>query len=241
MAPRISLIASISLATFIVALLAATQFRSQPLAPSNRFARNEALRSSVTELEAENRRLKARVQDLQTETRKLEDESARRSSEAQRVKSLLDTQREIVGLVPLRGPGLTVSLRDGKDPNDPGDRSLGWVVHYQDLQDIVSSLWAHGAEAVAINRERVVPTTSFFYAGVNVLVNNANRLTPPYLITAVGDPSALEAGLKEPNQLAELKSRSRIYNLGLSWQRAAQVRVPAYDAAFLVKYAQPLG
>ncbi len=46
-----TLLASVSLATFLVAGLAATQFRSQPLASSNRLARDEALRQSVNQLE----------------------------------------------------------------------------------------------------------------------------------------------------------------------------------------------
>src|SRR5437660_11822783 len=77
--PRITVLASVSLATFLVAGLAATQFRSQPLPPSNRLARDEALRKSVNQLEEQNRVLKARVQTLQADVTAGEDESARRS------------------------------------------------------------------------------------------------------------------------------------------------------------------
>ncbi len=237
---RLSLLASVSLATFVLSVLAATQLRSQPVPPSNRFARNEALRSSVTDLEGQNRRLKETLREMEGRVRKLEDQSADRSSSARRAKDLLDSEKELVGLMPLHGPGLTIALHDAKDPNNPQDRSLGWVVHYQDLQDLVNLLWASGAEAIAINQERVVPTTSFFYAGVNVLVNNASRVNSPYVITVLGDPPPLEAGLNDPNRLVELKSRSHLYKLGISWQRGTRLSVPAYDATFLLKYAQPL-
>jgi uncharacterized protein YlxW (UPF0749 family) len=236
-----TVLASLSLATFLVTALAATQFRSQPLPPSNRVARDEALRQSVNQLEDQNRDLKARVRELQAAVKAGEDETARRSSAAQQVKAQVDEQRSIAGLSPLHGPGLTVLLHDGSDPNDPADRSLGWTVHYQDLQDIVNVLWASGAEAITVNGQRVVPTTAFHYAGVNILVNNGSRLSGPYTLTAIGDPSALASGVGDPDQLAELKSRNRIYGLGLSWVRSTRVSVPAYDATFLVKYAQPLG
>src|SRR3979411_1750220 len=72
--PRITLLASVSLATFLVAGLAATQFRSQPLPPSNRLARDEALRKSVNQLEDQNRVLKARIQTLQGEVKAGEEE-----------------------------------------------------------------------------------------------------------------------------------------------------------------------
>lgn len=236
-----TVLASVSLATFLVTALAATQFRSQPLPPSNRLARDEALRQSVNQLEDQNRALKARVQTLQASVKVVEGQSAQRSSAAQQVKAQLDDQQMLAGLVPLHGPGLTIQLHDGTDPNDPADKSLGWTVHYQDMQDIVNLLWASGAEAIAVNQERVVPTTSFFYAGANILLNNANRLSAPYTVTAIGDPSTLASGLGDPNQLAELKSRSRIYGLGLGWVRSTRLGVPAYDATFLVKYVQPLG
>jgi uncharacterized protein YlxW (UPF0749 family) len=238
---RLPLVVSVCLATFVVSLLAAAQFRSQPLPPSNRFARNEALRTSVNDLEAENRRLRDRVGSLQAAIRQLEEQSAQRSTAAQRVKDLLDSQKAVTGLAPLHGPGLTITMHDGKDPNDPADHSLGWIVHYQDLQDVVNLLWAHGAEAIAVNQQRVVPATSFFYAGINLLINNANRLSSPYVITVLGDPPSLIAGLNDPNQLTELKSRSRSYNLGLGWQRVARLTVPTYDATFVLKYAQPVG
>src|SRR5437879_595416 len=161
--PRMTVLASVSLATFLVAGMAATQFRSQPLPPSNRLARDEALRQSVNQLEDQNRALKARNQGLQAQVKAGEDESANRSSAVQQVNAQLDDQRVIAGLTPLHGPGLTITLHDGADPNDPADKSLGWTIHYQDLQDIVNILWASGAEAVAVNGQRVGPKTAFHY------------------------------------------------------------------------------
>src|SRR5256884_5786661 len=105
-----TVLASVSLATFLVSGLAATQFRSQPLASSNRLARDEALRQSVNQLEDQNRALKARVQALRAEVKAGEDESARRSTAVQQVKALLDEPRAIAGLTALHGPRLTIQL-----------------------------------------------------------------------------------------------------------------------------------
>jgi len=240
MTPRTSVLASASLAAFLLALMVATQFRSQPVVSSNRFARDQALRQSVADLEGQRQRLSASVHQLQGQVQQLEDQSAQRSSAAQAAKQELDRERVAVGLSPLHGPGVTITVHDGRNPNDPTDRSLGWIVHYQDLQDLVNLLWAQGAEAVAVNDQRVVPTTSFFYAGVNILVNTASRLTGPYQVTAIGDPPALEAGLADSNHLAELKSRSRIYGLDLKWQRATRLTVRSYDAIFILRHAQPV-
>src|ERR1700737_35823 len=174
-----TVLASVSLATFLVTSLAATQFRSQPLPPSNRLARDEALRKSVNQLEDQNRALKARIQTLQVDVKAIEDESARRSSAVQQVKAQLDDEKGVAGLTALHGAGLTILLHDGTDPNDLADRSLGWTIHYQDLQDIVNVLWARGAEPIAVNGDRIVPNSAFHYAGVNIIVNNATRQAVP--------------------------------------------------------------
>jgi len=86
-----------------------------------------------------------------------------------------------------------------------------------------------------------VPSTAFHYAGVNILINNASRLSAPYTVIALGDPPALANGVGNPDQMAELKSRNRIYGLGFSWLRSTRLSVPIYDATFLLKYAQPVG
>lgn len=241
MTPRLTVLVSISLATFVVAGLAATQFRSQPLPASNLVARDAALRQSVNKLQSQNHALTSRVQALQNGVKAAEDEAARRSSAAQGLKAQLDQERTVAGLTALRGPGVSVFVHDGTNPNDPNDQSLGWLVHYQDLQDIVSLLWASGAEAVSVNGQRIVPTSFFHYAGVNILVNDATRVLGPYTVTAIGDPSAMANGLNDPDQLAELKSRNHVYGLGLSWTKGTSVSVPAYSTTFLVKYAQPIG
>src|SRR2546428_10996434 len=107
-----TVLASVSLATFLVAGLAATQFRSQPLPPSNRLARDEALRKSVNQLEDQNRALKARVQTLQADVKAGGGESGPRSSAAQGGKAQLDEQKTVAGPTALHRAGLTVLLPD---------------------------------------------------------------------------------------------------------------------------------
>src|SRR5256885_3037480 len=71
--PRMTVLASVSLATFLVSGLAAPQFRTHPLPSSTPLPRAEALRQSGTHLEDQNRALKPRVQALQPEVKPGED------------------------------------------------------------------------------------------------------------------------------------------------------------------------
>ena len=110
-----------------------------------------------------------------------------------RGESLLDEvsrARMLVGQEPVRGPGLRITVDDAKDAVEGG------TVLDSDLQELVNGLWQAGAEAVAINGNRLGPTTAIRTAGNSVNVN-FRALTPPYVVTAIGDPDTLPARFSE--------------------------------------------
>ena len=94
------------------------------------------------------------------------------------------------------GPGLQVVLDDAPEDGSAGSDGVttsGRVVD-RDVQIVVNGLWQNGAEAVAVNGQRLSSLSSIRAAGEAVLVDY-RPLTPPYTISAIGDPAALETGL----------------------------------------------
>ncbi|ABS04564.1 DUF881 domain-containing protein [Kineococcus radiotolerans] len=94
------------------------------------------------------------------------------------------------------GPGLQVVLDDAPEDGSAGSDGVttsGRVVD-RDVQIVVNGLWQNGAEAVAVNGQRLSSLSSIRAAGEAVLVDH-RPLTPPYTISAIGDPAALETGL----------------------------------------------
>jgi len=59
------------------------------------------------------------------------------------------------------------------------------VIHSQDVQAVVNALWRAGAEAVAINGQRLVGTSAVLCVG-NTLLLNGTVHSPPYEIAAIG-------------------------------------------------------
>ncbi|MBO3085360.1 DUF881 domain-containing protein [Cellulomonas fengjieae] len=100
------------------------------------------------------------------------------------------------GLVPVTGPGLTVRLDDA--PTDSPRREEVsadvLVVHQQDLQAVMNALWAGGAEAMELMDQRVISTSAFMCAG-NVLKLHGRLYSPPYVVTAIGNPEDLRRAL----------------------------------------------
>jgi uncharacterized protein YlxW (UPF0749 family) len=97
-----------------------------------------------------------------------------------------------------------------------------------------------GAEAVAINDERVVATTSIYCVGSTIMVNDT-RLSPPYRVKAIGSPEALHAMAVDAAYLGGLRRRVADNGLGLTVDWDEEVAVPAYRGGFTFQYAQAGG
>jgi uncharacterized protein YlxW (UPF0749 family) len=103
--------------------------------------------------------------------------------------SRLRDQEAQAGLARVRGDGVVVGLADAPPPIDPvtGKRSStnpGRILD-RDLQDISNELWRLGAEAIAINGERLTATTTIRAAGDAILVD-FRPITTPYEVSAIG-------------------------------------------------------
>src|SRR5699024_11126623 len=100
--------------------------------------------------------------------------------------------------VALSGPGIVLEIEDSAPRLASPGLGSGTVnrVTDVDLQIAVNGLWAAGAEAVAVNGQRVGPTIAIRSAGSAVLVD-FRPLSPPYRITALGEPETLQAAFEE--------------------------------------------
>ncbi len=76
--------------------------------------------------------------------------------------------------------------------------------------------------------------------GSTIIVNNT-RLSPPYEIRAIGNPSAIEDALRDPATLKKLKSKSKLYGVQFKFSQAKDLALPAYTGGVTIKYANPAG
>jgi uncharacterized protein YlxW (UPF0749 family) len=133
--------------------------------------------------------------------------------------------------VAVAGPGLEVTMDDAESvavvaAGDPRAVSAdaGRVLD-RDLQILVNGLWAAGAEAVAINHQRLGPLSAIRSAGQAVLVDY-RPLTRPYVVQAIGDASRLQSGLARDQAGPYLQALRD--NEGIQvWMRATTMTLPA--------------
>nr|MBA2530219.1 DUF881 domain-containing protein [Euzebyales bacterium] len=133
------------------------------------------------------------------------------------------------GLTPVRGPGLRVTFSDGPEACATG-RPEDCRIQDTDLQLVTNTLFGLGAEAVAINGERMIGTTAIRSAGSSILVNY-RVLASPYVVEAVGNPDRLEEGLTASPLAKDFGSWQEAYGLGFTSEPVEQLTVPAYSGA----------
>ena len=130
------------------------------------------------------------------------------------------------GTVSVEGPGLVVTLTDGGVGGlaEPTPESL---VRDSDIQQVVQALWASGAEAIAVGDQRLTMTTAIRNAGAAVLVDLTPVPGPTFVITALGDPGALEAGWNASAAPAYLRLLSGEFGINSSVATQQNLTVPA--------------
>jgi uncharacterized protein YlxW (UPF0749 family) len=191
-------------------------------------------RLQLTELIARERAAVDRRADAAAELRARVDAASAAVAERDSRISAAAAPRELevsAGLTAVRGPAVTVSLDDA--PRQPGRPPLSddpddLVVHQQDVQAVVNALWAGGAEAMTLMGQRVVSTSAVRCVG-NTVVLHGRVYSPPFVVTAVGDPDGLTAALEREPGVQYFQSFVERFGLGYAVERETSVELPPYD------------
>jgi len=194
----------------------------------------------IEQLETEQRELKSTLANLRRDVTERQQATAPNTDRLEALKAELDRQKLLAGLTSVQGPGVVVILDDSDVQVPSGADPNAYIIHEYDMRDVVNLLWMAGSEAIAINDERLVSNSSIYCLGSTVMVNDT-RLSPPFIIRAIGNPKVQQGYLRNPSYLKELKEKQRLYGLRFDMESAGTIRLPAYAGSFLIRDARPGG
>lgn len=201
-------------------------------------------RTRLTELiVAEQRRSarhRAEYRRLRREVDRASRLAGRRDARVKQAQARADRLAAASGFTPLRGRGVRVVLDDAPQP-ESGELPRGvapddLVVHQADVQAVVNALWAGGAAGMQIMDQRVISTSAVRCVG-NTLILQGVVYSPPFRITAVGDPERLRAALDASPEIAVYRRYVREYGLGYTVRTLDRVELPAFTGNVTMKYA----
>jgi uncharacterized protein YlxW (UPF0749 family) len=194
--PSRSAVLVLTVGLLLVGLLLATAFAQTRQRASSAAAARDALVAEVEQRSAANDRAQTRLDRQRAAVQRAQREVLAVSGAGTELADQLSRLEASTGAAPVSGPGMVVRLDDatgdgaGADVDPRTDVTNDGRVTDRDLQTVVNEIWAAGAEAVAVNGQRLTALSAIRAAGDAVLVD-FRPLTPPYQIEAVGDPHKL--------------------------------------------------
>ena len=191
------------------------------------------LEREITERTADGDVLQDRVAELSTEIAALQSE-ALESANPELFAELGETEL-LSGALAVSGPGLVIELDDAETPA-PADEDPDSRVLDHDLQILTNGLWAAGAEAIAINGQRLTALSAIRGAGQAILVDLA-PLLPPYRIEAIGDPRALQTGFARSSAASYYASLTDFHGIQGEIRAAEELTLPGAGSTTL-RYAR---
>ncbi|MGY2001541.1 DUF881 domain-containing protein [Blastococcus sp. SYSU DS1024] len=227
----------------VVALAAGLLF-----ATSGRTAQGSDLRAGevtqlsqlVEERDAAVARQERQLAELQEQVQRLTEQVASRDGAVAEAQARGEAGADAAGLTPVAGAGVVITLDDAPQRSDgtlpSGARPDDLVIHQSDVQAVVNAVWAAGADGVAIMDQRLISTSAVRCVG-NTLLLRGRTYSPPFVVTAVVDATAVEAALDASPQVAVFEQAVAAFGLTFEVRERPQVTVPAYDGGLTLQYA----
>jgi uncharacterized protein YlxW (UPF0749 family) len=147
----------------------------------------------------------------------------------------LNENKLALGLVPVVGDGVKITLNDAPEAVGLGNKVPGFMlVHDSDLVRTINDLRTAGAEAIAINGYRVIGSTSGLCAGPTIEIDGI-KIIAPFYITAIGNQEVIKNFLEnKESYIKVLKSRKCYVEI----ESVYDEKLPAYNGSIESEYLQ---
>ena len=137
----------------------------------------------------------------------------------------------LAGVTDLKGEGIIITLNDGTSNSDPDQNAL---VHASDVLAVVNELSAAGAEAISVNGQRIISTSSIRCVGPVIQVNY-QKVAAPFEIRAIGNAQYLESAMNIKNGVADDLKK---YGVEVNISRNSNIKVPKFDGVLTFENSQ---
>ncbi|AJK89086.1 DUF881 domain-containing protein [Lysinibacillus fusiformis] len=160
---------------------------------SELFEQEDSYREELITQQERNKELTEELNSLQEQIRKYEKSFASDEKDYKKLVEQAEDLRLLLGELKSDGKGIRITLQDGDyDPKslNPND----YIVHESHVFKLLNELKISGAQAIAINGQRVL-ANSYIRCNGPVITIDGTQHPAPFVIEAVGDSDTLMASL----------------------------------------------
>lgn len=177
--------------------------------------------------------------NLEEAERKLEEErtnATQNNGELTELENSIKEEKKAAGLSEVTGDGLEITLNDNQkisassylgDPNE-------LLVHYTDVIRVINELKNAGAQAISVNDQRIVTTSSIECDGTVITVNG-EKIGMPIKIKAIGLQERLINIDRQNGYVMILRER---YGIVADVEKKENITIPKYTGVLKFQYAE---
>ncbi len=173
------------------------------------------------------------LEKAQVELEKVRQESTQNNEDLEAKEQEIQQGNKVIGLTEVTGPGVIITLSDSTRDTSSALNVSDLLVHDGDVLSVINELKNAGAEAISINNQRLVPTSSIVCGG-NIIEINGEKVGAPFEIKAIGLPEQL-AALSRPGGYLEILKRATV---GVKLEKSNNITIPRYTGVITYEYAK---
>lgn len=174
--------------------------------------------------------------ELQEKEKKLEEarqKAANKNDGDLQNESAIKDNQKLLGLTDVTGQGLIIYLDENREIDSSQVANInGYLVHEEDLLYIINELFNAGADAVSINDERIVSTTSILCDG-NIIRINGKMIGVPLTIKAIGYPERMDYALNRPGGYLDLMANDGVK---IAVEKSEKIDIPKFNGVYSNDY-----
>ena len=194
---------------------------------------NDELRAEVLKYKEKYDNQYKELEKAEKQLEKERQNATQDNQELEQKEDIIKQGNKVVGTVEVTGPGVIVTLSDSKKDVSTALNVSDLLVHDADVLSVINELKNAGAEAISINEQRLVPTSSIVCGG-NIIEINGEKVGAPFEIKAIGLPEQL-AALSRPGGYLEILKAATV---GVDLKKSNHITIPKYTGVINYKYAQ---
>jgi len=238
---------SIAVALGVIGFVGAAQFNGSLGRQEFITSAQGVLISQAEQAQREQEQLRAEIEAAEERVRGFQASDVGSLAAREQLNRELADARLMTGLVDVRGPGMVLEIADSQREVPVGESATNYIVLVDDIRDLVSALWASGAEAMTISggategapAERLVASSSIYGVGSSILVNTA-FLSPPFRIEAIGPAGLHDRFLSNPTYLSRVARRIEVYGLQFASEPRDELTLPAFVGNTRLRWGAPV-
>lgn len=189
---------------------------------NSQFEKEEFFREELIEQQERNKTLREEMLAKQESLQEFESALSAGQEDYSEIATEAEKLRRYVGLMPVEGKGLKIILEDGEygtqavNPND-------YIVHESHMFQVIHEMYIAGAEAVAINGQRIHSNSTIICTGPVIEVDGV-QYPAPFTIEAIGKPDVLAASMELPGGVLDQLVND---NIVVTMDEGLEISMPA--------------